>query len=91
MKPIPPVPNLARSRPRFCRLPWFDLLADETPGPQGPPGEVTTAQHDAAVASTANNPAGIGPFAGSFSNPPTQAEMEVFAAWVETLRTALVR
>ncbi len=28
---------------------------------------------------------------GTFSGPPTQAEMEAFAAYVETLHAALVR
>jgi hypothetical protein len=60
-------------------------------GPQGPPGEVTPAQLETAIAGTAQNPATVGPFAGSFSNPPTQAEMIAFAAYVETLRVALVR
>ena len=40
---------------------------------------------------TARNPDGVGPFGGSFSDPPTQAELQAFAAYVETLRTALVR
>ena len=64
------------------------------PGPQGPqgvPGEVTLAQLETAVAGTAQNPAGVAPYTGSFSNPPTQGEMESFAAWVESLRAALVR
>ncbi len=61
------------------------------PGPQGPPGEVTLAQLDGAVAGTALNPSGIAAFGGSFSDPPTQAELEDFAAYVETLRVALVR
>jgi hypothetical protein len=61
------------------------------PGEQGPPGEVTTQQLDDAIATTAQNPSGIGPFTGGFSDPPTQAEMEAFAAWSESLRAALVR
>ncbi len=60
-------------------------------GPQGPPGEVTLAQLEGAIAGTAVNPEAVGPFGGSFSDPPTQAEMEAFAAWVETLRAALQR
>ena len=63
--------------------------------PQGQPGEVTTGQMDAAiadaVATTAQNPSDIGPYTGTFSDPPTQAEMEAFAAYVESLRAALVR
>jgi hypothetical protein len=61
------------------------------PGPQGPPGEVTQGQLDLAISGTANNPSGVGPFSGTFSNPPTQAEMQDFAAYVEMLRVALVR
>ena len=52
---------------------------------------MTTAALDAAIAGTAQNPAGIAPYAGGFSDPPTQAEMQAFAAYVETLRAALVR
>ncbi|MEQ1854229.1 MAG: hypothetical protein ABMA01_21875, partial [Chthoniobacteraceae bacterium] len=59
--------------------------------PAGSPGEVTNAALDAAIDTTALNPSGIGPFGGSFSDPPTQAEMQSFAAYVETLRVALVR
>ncbi len=40
---------------------------------------------------TATDPAGIAPYAGSFSDPPTQAEMQSFAAYVESLRAALER
>ena len=61
------------------------------PGPQGPPGEVTLAQLDGAISGTANNPSGVEPFTGTFSDPPTQAEMQAYAAWGETLRAALVR
>jgi hypothetical protein len=64
-------------------------------GEQGAPGDVNTAQMDAAiadaVATTAQNPSGIGPYTGGFSDPPTQAEMQDFAAYVESLRVALVR
>jgi len=60
-------------------------------GPQGPPGEVTLAQFDTAIAGTAQNPTTLGPFTGGFSNPPTQAEMEAFASYVESLRAVLVR
>jgi hypothetical protein len=59
--------------------------------PAGQPGEVTTAALDAAIATTALNPSGIGPFTGTFSDPPMQAEMQAFAAYVESLRTATVR
>jgi hypothetical protein len=37
----------------------------------------------------AMKPVSVGPFEGSFSDPPTQAEVQAFAAWVETLRQAL--
>jgi len=60
-------------------------------GEQGPPGEVSTQQLDDAIAGTASDPSGIAPYAGSFSEPPTQAEMQDFAAFVETLRAALKR
>ena len=60
-------------------------------GPQGPPGEVTLAQLEGAIAGTALNPSEVGPFTGGFSDPPTQAELEAFAAWAESLRVALVR
>ena len=30
-------------------------------------------------------------FGGTFGDPPTQGELEAFAAYVETLRAALVR
>ena len=60
-------------------------------GPQGEPGQVSTGQLENAIAGTARNPSGIGPYAGSFSDPPTQGEMQAFAAWVESLRAGLVR
>ena len=60
-------------------------------GPAGPPGEVTVQQLDDAIAGTARNSDGVGPYGGSFSDPPTQAELQAFAAYVETLRVALVR
>ena len=60
-------------------------------GPQGPVGEVSTAQLDSAIATTASDPTAIAPYAGSFSDPPTQAEMQDFASYVESLRAALLR
>jgi len=60
-------------------------------GPQGPTGEVTNQQLTDAIATTALNPSAIAPYAGGFSDPPTQAEMQDFAAYVETMRVALVR
>ena len=44
-----------------------------------------------AVADTPHNPCSIGSFTGSFSDPPTQAEMQAFASYLEGLRAALVR
>lgn len=60
-------------------------------GSQGPQGEVSTLQLNDAIATTARNPASVGPFGGVFSDPPTQAELQAFAAYVETLRVPLVR
>jgi hypothetical protein len=64
-------------------------------GAQGAPGEVTNAAMSSAISSaitdTARNPSGVAPFSGSFSDPPTQAEMQAFAAWSETLRAGLTR
>ena len=55
------------------------------------PGEVTAATLATAIASTAQNPTALAPFPGIFSDPPTQAEMNAFAAYVETLCAALIR
>ena len=60
-------------------------------GATGPMGAVTPQNLDDAIVTTARNPIGIGPFTGTFSDPPTQAEMQAHAAYVETLRAALVR
>ena len=60
-------------------------------GPQGPTGDVSAAQLNDAIAGTARNPTGSGPFGGGFSDPPTQAELVAFAAWVEAVRQALLR
>ncbi len=68
----------------------FDIPRGDT-GADGPPGAVTESQLDGAIAGTAQNPSGIGPWTGSFSDPPTQGEMNDFAGWVESLRAALVR
>ncbi|MCX6900602.1 MAG: hypothetical protein NT105_18130 [Verrucomicrobia bacterium] len=40
-------------------------------------------------APVAMKPTSIGPFTGGFSDPPTQAEMQAFAGYVESLRAAL--
>ncbi len=60
-------------------------------GATGPMGSVTPQNLDDAIATTARNPNAIPPFTGTFSDPPTQAEMQAHAAYVETLRAALVR
>lgn len=64
-------------------------------GDQGDPGEVSTQQLnnavDGGIAGTARNPSGIDAFGGTFSNPPTQAEMQAFADYVESFRQAVVR
>jgi hypothetical protein len=54
-------------------------------------GEVTPTQLTDAIATTALNPTTVGPYGGSFSDPPTQAEMDAFAAYVESMRVALLR
>ncbi len=64
-------------------------------GLTGPPGEVSQAQLAdviaTAVAGTARNPTEVPAFDGGFSDPPTQGEMQAFAAWAETFRASLVR
>ena len=60
-------------------------------GATGPMGSVTPQNLDDAIVTTARNPNAIPPFTGTFSDPPTQAEMVAFAAHMETLRAALVR
>jgi hypothetical protein len=55
----------------------------------GLPVEVTQGRLDAAIAGTALNPSGVGLYSSTFSDPPTQAEMQDFAAYVETLHVAL--
>ena len=68
---------------------------DGPEGPEGPsggpPGEVSLAQLETAISGTALNPNTVEPFTGTFSDPPTQAELLAFAAWAESLRVALVR
>lgn len=61
------------------------------PRPQGPAGEVSTQQLNEANATIALNPSGVGPLIGGFSEPPTLAELQAFAGYVESLRAALVR
>jgi hypothetical protein len=60
-------------------------------GADGAPGEVTAAALAAAIATTAQNPSGIGPYTGTFSDPVTQAEMLNYVARVESFRAATVR
>ncbi len=76
-------------------LPAGAAGADGADGMNGAPGEVTNAALAsalaAAIAGTARNPDAIGAFTGTFSDPPTQAEMLAFAAYVESLRTAMTR
>jgi hypothetical protein len=48
---------------------------DGSNGADGTPGEVPTAQLDAAIATTALNPTAIQPLAINFSDPPTAAEL----------------
>ena len=63
--------------------------------PHGAAGEVSVAQMTDAISvaliQTARNPSGITSFAGTFSDPPTQTEMQAFAAYVESLRLDLLR
>ncbi len=60
-------------------------------GPQGQMGDVSMQQLNDAIATTARNPSAVGPFAGGFSDPPTQVELQAFANYVESLRMALLR
>ena len=61
------------------------------PGTQGPPGEVTTAQLNAAIATTANNPTSIEPLNLTISDPPTQSEVQQMLARMNELIGALKR
>ncbi|MEQ1861732.1 MAG: hypothetical protein ABMA13_17575 [Chthoniobacteraceae bacterium] len=60
-------------------------------GAQGVPGEVSAQQLTDAVATTAKNPASFPAFTGTFSDPVTQAEMQNFAAYVESWRQFMSR
>ncbi len=60
-------------------------------GATGPMGAVTPQNLDDAIVTTARNPNAIATYGGTFSDPPAQAELTAFAAYVETLRAALVR
>ena len=50
-----------------------------------------TSAISSAITDTARNPIGLAPFTGTFSDPITPAEMQAFAAYVESIRAALVR
>jgi hypothetical protein len=52
---------------------------------------VSEAKRTRAIATTAVNPAGVAPWKGTLSEPPTQGAMNDFAADVEALRAALAR
>ena len=64
-------------------------------GADGAAGEVSLRDLAAAIAvaliQTPRNPSGITSFSGTFSDPPTQGEMNAFAAYVESLRLDLLR
>jgi hypothetical protein len=65
-----------------------DINAD---GTQGPPGEVTTAQLDSAIATTPRNPSTLQPMSIYFSDPPTQSELLQVQDKYNELLTALIR
>jgi hypothetical protein len=64
-------------------------------GQSGPPGEVTTAQMDtaiaAAVSTTALNPTSVSPLAITFTDPPTAAELTQVQDKINALLGALTR
>lgn len=64
-------------------------------GQSGPPGEVTMAQMDtaiaAAVSTTARNPTSISPLAITFTDPPTAAELTQVQDKINALLGALTR
>ncbi len=60
-------------------------------GNDGANGEVSAAQLNSAIAGTAPNLNSFPPYTGTFSDPPTQSEMQSFAAYVEQMRQALMR
>ena len=64
---------------------------DGETGPQGPPGEVTTAQLESAIATTALNPLDVSPMSVLFSDPPTAGEMEQVQDKVNELLAATTR
>jgi hypothetical protein len=56
---------------------------------QGPPGEVTQAALDAAIAGTAQNPSALSPLSLTISDPPTQAEVQSIVDAYNSLLSAL--
>jgi hypothetical protein len=46
---------------------------------------------DGAIAGTAPSLAGFAAFGGTFSDPPTQSEVQALAGYVEAMRVALAR
>lgn len=71
---------------------WNQFGSIQGPGsPQGQAGDLSTQQLNDAIATTALNPTGIGRWGGSITDPPTQSEMNDFAAWAESLRAAVIR
>jgi hypothetical protein len=57
----------------------------------GGPTYPTTGELNSAIGTSALNPSGTAAYAGTFSATPTDAELNEFAAWVELLRSALLR
>jgi hypothetical protein len=60
-------------------------------GADGAPGEVTTAQVDAAISGTAVNPINVSPLYISISDPPTQSEVQQMLDRMNQLISALYR
>jgi hypothetical protein len=64
---------------------------DGSPGPQGPPGEVTNAQLASAIQDTSRNSNGVNTLNLTVSDPPTQGEVQAIAAKLDELINALRR
>jgi len=64
---------------------------DEIRPARKPPRANTSRLRHPIASGTPHNPSTIAPFTGGFSDPPTQSEMQAFAAWSESLRQALIR
>jgi hypothetical protein len=72
----------------------IDSVPVGPPGPmdqQGPPGEVTAAQLNAAISGTSNNSNGVSLLNLIISNPPTQGEMQSITNKLVELIAALRR